>query len=111
NFSAFYVEEFTRETFPTPVVFRMTTRRFGLTLFIQAPPFTPTTQYAEKMAMRHRALVLSLLCTSFVFAQHSQLSPGVGNAVLLATNSIQMDRDTAVLSGDVIVNNLTIGAV
>ena len=65
--------------------------------------------------MRHRALVLSLLatfvCASFVFAQRSQPSPGVGNAVLLATNSIQMDRDTSVLSGDVIVNNATVGAV
>ena len=64
--------------------------------------------------MRHRALCFSLLltlvCTSFVSAQRSP-SPGVGNAVLLATNSIQMDRDTAVLSGDVIVNNATAGAV
>jgi hypothetical protein len=46
-----------------------------------------------------------------VFAQRSQPSPGVGNAVLLATNSIQLDRDTSVLSGDVIVNNATVGAV
>src|SRR5436189_506219 len=66
------------------------------------------------MTMRYRALLLSLLvlaCTSFVFAQRSQPSPGVGNAVLLATNSIQLDRDTSVLSGDVIVNNATVGAV
>jgi hypothetical protein len=67
------------------------------------------------MTMRHRALVLSLLatfvCASFVFAQRSQPSPGVGNAVLLATNSIQLDKDTSVLSGDVIVNNATVGAV
>jgi|GEM_PF-795880 len=64
--------------------------------------------------MRYRALVLCLLalvCTSFVFAQRSQPSPGVANAVLLATNSIQLDRDTTVLSGDVIVNNATSGAV
>jgi len=65
--------------------------------------------------MRHRALVLSILatfvCAPFLFAQRSQPSPGVGNAVLLATNSIQLDRDTSVLSGDVIVNNATVGAV
>src|SRR5258708_6647357 len=67
------------------------------------------------MTMRHRALVLSILatfvCAPFVFAQRSQPSPGVGNAVLLATNSIQLDRDTSVLSGDVIVNNATVGPV
>src|SRR5438874_11324452 len=66
------------------------------------------------MTMRHRALCFSLLltlvCTSFVSAQRSP-SPGVGNAVLLATNSIQVDRDAAVVSGDVIVNNATAGAV
>jgi len=35
----------------------------------------------------------------------------VGNAVLLATNSIQIDRDSAIVSGDVIVNNATVGPV
>src|SRR5258708_2028959 len=60
--------------------------------------------------MKHRSLFLfaTLVCTSFVFAQPS---PGVGNAVLLATNSIEIDRDSAVLSGDIIVNNAASGPV
>src|SRR5258708_38644442 len=60
--------------------------------------------------MKHRSLFhfATLVCTSFVFAQPS---PGVGNAVLLATNSIQIDRDSAVLSGDVTVNKATAGPV
>ncbi|HSP16685.1 MAG TPA: Ig-like domain-containing protein [Thermoanaerobaculia bacterium] len=33
----------------------------------------------------------------------------MGNAVLLATNSIQIDRDFVIVSGDVIVNNATAG--
>lgn len=63
--------------------------------------------------MRRRSLflVVALVCAPFVFAQRSQPSPGVGNAVLLATNSIQMDHDCVVLSGDVIVNDATAGAV
>jgi hypothetical protein len=63
--------------------------------------------------MRYRLpfLLASLLCATVAFAQRPQPSPGVGNAVLLATNSIQIDRDAAVLSGDVIVNNATSGPV
>jgi hypothetical protein len=63
--------------------------------------------------MKHRSLFLfvSLVCASFASAQRSQPSPGVGNAVLLATNSVQIDRDSAVLSGDVIVNRAPIGPV
>jgi hypothetical protein len=63
--------------------------------------------------MRHRSLFLLVpfLCVPFVFAQRSQPSPGVGNAVLLATNSIQIDRDSTVVSGDVIVNRAPIGPV
>lgn len=63
--------------------------------------------------MRYRLpfLLASLLCATVAFAQRPQPSPGVGNAVLLATNSIQIDRDAAVLSGDVIVNNATAGPV
>jgi hypothetical protein len=63
--------------------------------------------------MRHRSLFLLVpfLCAPFVFAQRSQPSPGVGNAVLLATNSIQIDRDSVVVSGDVIVNRAPIGPV
>src|SRR5205823_159518 len=63
--------------------------------------------------MNHRALFLFavLASASFVVAQGAQPSPGVGNAVLLATNSIQINRDAAVLSGDVIVNAATAGPV
>src|SRR5436190_20355466 len=63
--------------------------------------------------MNHRVLSLlaALLCTSAAFAQQTQLSPGVGNAVLLATNSIQIDNGVVIVSGDVIVNNATAGPV
>ncbi|HVS64410.1 MAG TPA: hypothetical protein VMT85_13010, partial [Thermoanaerobaculia bacterium] len=37
--------------------------------------------------------------------------PGVGNAVLLAFNSIQIDRDVKVLSGDLVVNDASPGPV
>jgi hypothetical protein len=59
--------------------------------------------------MKHRSLFLlaTLICTSSVLAQ--QPSPGVGNAVLLATNSIQIDNAVVVVSGDLIVNNATSG--
>jgi len=62
--------------------------------------------------MKHRSLFLlaTLICVSSVFAQ-TQLSPGVGNAVLLAKNSIQIDQSAVVVSGDVIVNNATAGPV
>ncbi|MEK6371950.1 MAG: Ig-like domain-containing protein [Acidobacteriota bacterium] len=61
--------------------------------------------------MRHRSLLLLavLFCASSVLAQQHQTSPGVGNAVLLATNSIQIDQEATVVSGDVIVNNATVG--
>ncbi len=61
--------------------------------------------------MKHRFLFLfaTLICASSVLAQ--QLSPGVGNAVLLAKNSIQIDQSSVVVSGDVIVNNATAGPV
>ena len=56
--------------------------------------------------MRHCVafLLTTLVSVSLLHGQPVQPSPGVGNAVLLATNSIQIDRDAAVLSGDVIVN-------
>jgi hypothetical protein len=58
--------------------------------------------------MKHRSLFLfaTLVCVSSVIAQQS---PGVGNAVLLATNSIQLDNAVVVVSGDLIVNNATSG--
>jgi len=61
--------------------------------------------------MKHRFLFLlaTLICASSGLAQ--QVSPGVGNAVLLAKNSIQIDQSAVVVSGDVIVNNATAGPV
>jgi len=63
--------------------------------------------------MNHRVLFLlsALVCTTFVQGQQTQLSPGVGNAVLLAKNSIQVDNSVTIVSGDVIVNNATVGPV
>jgi hypothetical protein len=64
------------------------------------------------IVMNRRVLFLlaTIVCTTFVQAQ-TQLSPGVGNAVLLAKNSIQVDNTVVIVSGDVIVNNATSGAV
>ncbi|HEX7680539.1 MAG TPA: hypothetical protein VF713_20570, partial [Thermoanaerobaculia bacterium] len=61
--------------------------------------------------MKHRSLFLfaTLFFASSVSAQQTQLSPGVGNAVLLATNSIQIDNAVVLVSGDLIVNNATSG--
>jgi len=56
-------------------------------------------------------LIAAFVFVSAAFAQRPQISPGVGNAVLLARNSIQIDRDTVVVSGDVIVNDATVGPV
>ena len=63
--------------------------------------------------MKHRVLFLlaALACTTFVQGQQTQLSPGVGNAVLLARNSIQVDNSVTIVSGDVIVNDATVGPV
>lgn len=60
------------------------------------------------------ALAACLFCVPVLFAQIDrppQTSPGVGSAVLLATNSIQLDRDVKVVSGDVIVNDASPGPV
>jgi len=56
-------------------------------------------------------LIAAFVFIPAAFAQRPQPSPGVGNAVLLGTNSIQLDRDCVVVSGDVIVNDATVGAV
>jgi hypothetical protein len=63
--------------------------------------------------MKHRSLFLfaTFVCASSIFAQHTQVSPGVGNAVLLATNSIQIDNAVVIISGDIIVNNAASGPV
>src|ERR1043166_5748269 len=61
--------------------------------------------------MKNRCLFLcaTLAWAAFALAQRPQVSPGVGNAVLLATNSILIDRECVIVSGDVIVNNPSIG--
>ncbi|HJW94052.1 MAG TPA: Ig-like domain-containing protein [Thermoanaerobaculia bacterium] len=46
----------------------------------------------------------ALLLASLALAQPAPLPPAVGNAVLLATNSIQVDRNVHVVSGDLVVN-------
>lgn len=63
--------------------------------------------------MNHRLLFLlsALACTSLLQAQQTQISPGVANAVLLARNSIQVDNSVTIVSGDVIVNDATVGPV
>ncbi|HXH90895.1 MAG TPA: Ig-like domain-containing protein [Thermoanaerobaculia bacterium] len=63
--------------------------------------------------MNHRVpfLLAALACTTFVQGQQTQLSPGVGNAVLLARNSVQVDNTVTIVSGDVIVNDATVGPV
>src|SRR5258705_1310745 len=63
---------------------------------------------------------MSRMCAAdFVFAARAALAnrpapplpPEVGNAVLLATNSIQVDRDVIVTRGDLVVNNASTGPV
>lgn len=63
--------------------------------------------------MKHRSLFLfaTFVCVSSIFAQRPQVSPGVGTAVLLATNSIQIEQSCVIVSGDLIVNNATVGPV
>lgn len=60
---------------------------------------------------RALCLIAAFVFVSAAFAQRPQQSPGVGNAVLLANNSIQIDRDCVIVSGDVIVNDATAGPV
>jgi len=54
------------------------------------------------------ALFLTGVCVAVCVAAQQPpppLPPAVGNAVLLATNSIQVDRDTVVTRGDLVVND------
>ena len=64
------------------------------------------------MKDRARFAFVSLL-TLFTVAAPVQardpVSPGVGQAVLLATRSIQVDRETEILSGDLVVNDASPG--
>jgi len=59
------------------------------------------------MASRFASVLTGVFVALSVFAQQPPppLPPAVGNAVLLATNSIQVDRDTVVTRGDLVVNN------
>jgi hypothetical protein len=59
------------------------------------------------------ALAIGVLTAIPLFADDPRptVSPGVGNAVLLAKNSIQLDQGVTVNTGDVIVNDNTSGAV
>ena len=64
--------------------------------------------------MKNGVLLLfaTLVCASAALGQpRPQVSPGVGNAVLLATNSILIDREFVIVSGDVIVNGATVGPI
>lgn len=51
-----------------------------------------------------------LILTAVASAQtRDPVSPGAGRAVLLATNSIQVDRDSVFTSGDLVVNDASAG--
>ncbi len=69
------------------------------------------------MKFRSVAAFAFALCLFVVGGAQAQddprptVSPGVGNAVLLAKNSIALDRGVIVSSGDVIVNNAANGPV
>ena len=53
---------------------------------------------------RIASVALAVLLFAFNSVAQAPFPPEVGNAVLLATNSIQIDRDCVVVSGDLIVN-------
>ena len=63
----------------------------------------------------HRTFAGFLFVAAFaahgVAQQPPPLPPAVGNAVLLATNSIQVDRNVVVTRGDLVVNNASAGPV
>jgi len=68
--------------------------------------------------MKHRSLApwltalgVAIFASALVAQDRPTVSPGVGNAVFLAKNSIQIDSGVAVTTGDVIVNNATTSAV
>lgn len=59
---------------------------------------------------RYFIVLFSFLVSISMTAQsRDPLPPGVARAVLLATNSIQIDRDTVIVSGDVVVNDASPG--
>jgi Big-like domain-containing protein len=57
-------------------------------------------------------VAVALILSSGALAQdRDPVSDGVASAVLLAKNSIQVDRDTVFVSGDLVVNNAASGAI
>src|SRR4051794_20553855 len=63
-------------------------------------------QSKRSSAMKRVLFLLGTLVLSISLSAQDRppTSPGVGSAVLLATHSIQIDRDSTIVSGDVIVN-------
>lgn len=64
--------------------------------------------------MVRRARLVVIVLAAFLPAVSSAqgrdpVSPGVGRAVLLATHSIQIDKGTEVVSGDLVVNDAAAG--
>src|ERR1051326_2421991 len=66
-----------------------------------------STPGGSTMASRIAVLLTGVSIAVCAFAQQPPppLPPAVGNAVLLATNSIQVDRDCVVTRGDLVANN------
>ena len=64
-----------------------------------------------RMTLMVVAAALSVLLLPFSNAAAQSLPPEVGDAVLIATNSIQIDRDTVVVSGGLVVNNASSSTV
>ncbi|HYR27705.1 MAG TPA: Ig-like domain-containing protein, partial [Thermoanaerobaculia bacterium] len=54
-------------------------------------------------------VALVFFMTAALAQDRPTVSPGVGSTVLLATNSIQLDRDVTVVSCDVVVNTASAG--
>src|SRR5437763_5808045 len=77
-------------------------------------PF-PTIANKQGRFDMHRTFAGFLFVAAFaahgVAQQPPPLPPAVGNAVLLATNSIQVDRNVVVTRGDLVVNNASAGPV
>jgi len=67
--------------------------------------------------MRHRSigpfLVAAICCLAISIQAQDRppISPGVGSAVFLATNSIELDRGVGITSGDLVVNGAPSGPV
>src|SRR6185436_4519094 len=77
----------------------------------------PSEQFSGDTAMRHRSigpfLVAAICCLAISIQAQDRppISPGVGSAVFLATNSIELDRGVGITSGDLVVNGAPSGPV